>query len=278
MVNFGAIPMVLLLSGLSIWLLWGVFQLLKYLLFEGLRRTHPSQRGGVRDQARWFTFAILLGVICSTGVVFALRQRPIYGLLSLCFLPWYWQFVSFLWKREQLRRFEKSLLAAWQLLHGLTRSGFSFPSALFQLTQTEIQLGVALKPFLKKYARGEPISRCLDAFYRNVPVPRARRSLFLMSMAYENGLSVVPFLERMIPCLEHELFYEQKRELLMRVTYYQLALAILLPWSLAAALFLVEPTLIIPFQEGWKAIWGVLLVLGIQGAGVWVIGRVARFA
>lgn len=218
----------------------------------------------------WFLWWAAAAGAAVVGAVAA--GHPLAGLaLALLFPVVRFVFILLPRKKNQ-QSLERSALAFFHGLQGLLRAGFSLPTALFRLAQTlETPFAVLLRGSLASYDQGKTLSRCLERFQARSGLAQAGLCLDLLEQAHHRGLSLGPFLERVLPWLEEEARDQERVEQVRTSALVQAILASLLPWVVVA--LAIGP----PGQ--WTSTTWMLAAFGLtlQVAGLWVVGQVARF-
>lgn len=229
-------------------------------------------------QAKALALAALIVLSLGFVVSWLATDRLIFGLFSLLPLPGVLLGIN-RWLRNRYEiTLEKSAICFLYALEGLLKVGIGFPAALFRLSESfRGRFTQLLRGQLYHYEEGKALSRCLERVRAQAGIEGVGFCLAVMEMAYEKGLPVASFLERMVPLLEDEQAHNAKIRALRHSLLAQALTAVVLPWVLLSALWLLEPGM------AWERIsgrwfWGtVLLTLTYEALGLVVIWKISSF-
>jgi Flp pilus assembly protein TadB len=256
---------------LSALLAWGLLRLLE--------RAGRSQSLSVRkrDSLRsgeptwvwllWWGTALFGAAL---GAVFF--DHPLLGLAGGALFP-----VLRIWslgvvRARQERALESSALTFFHGLQGLLRVGISLPAALFRLSSAvDSPFTARLRVTLEGFERGRSLSACLDRLRARAGLAQTGLCLDILEEAHRKGLTLGPFLDRVLPWLEAE---SRDRERILGARRGALAQGVLvsvLPWGVAV-LLAGSPGAWTPGT--WLAAGG---ALSLQGTGLWALTRLSRF-
>lgn len=226
----------------------------------------------------WFN-ATLLGTLLLGSLVSWIWTRQFsFGFLFVLATP----VVFRIWVRYRDFRdkqgLETSALSFFNGLLGLIQSGKGLSIALFDLTRSQNSpFSNKLKKYLKNYEEGRSFSLVLAQFRKNTGLPVVGNYLLTLEMAYAQGLQISPLLESMIPALEAEQNHQKKIEDLRLQMISQAFLAFIMPWGLAGVLYFFNPELFNSLAAKGGTIFIGVVVLLIEGIGVWVLWQITKF-
>jgi Flp pilus assembly protein TadB len=173
---------------------------------------------------------------------------------------------------------DRSSLSYLHALRGLVAVGESLPSALFRLaTSVPAPFAVTLQSFLGSFDGGRPLRECLQRFRERSELRVTGTCLAMLEMAYRQGLSVGPLLDRLLPVLESEHAHRERIRELRRATFAQLAIAAAIPLVLGCTLHLFQPETLTHFAGSPLFRPVLFLVFIFESLGAWVIWKVSNF-
>lgn len=243
--------------------------------YLNIKRDLRLGRGNLRKQ--WSIF-LVVSLLIATALSWFLTGHLIFGLGASIFVPAFFRFFVSVRNKQQRKGIRESTLSFFYALSGLIKTGQSLPSALMDLA------GALNSPFasefakhLEKYDSGKSLPFILGRLRFRLDGDLSALYLSMLEMIYSRGLSVGPFLDRMIPLLEADGHHRAQVANLLKEVFVQMVVAILIPWILVFALMWFNPELFNELVHQSSTFWTVLIVLGIETTGAWVLWRLSIF-
>jgi len=255
-----AFPLALLSAAAAWALALGLARWGRFLVFD-IRNPLPGD--STRLWLLWW--GLLFGL---SGFAAWAIGHPLVGLLGAVFFPAFGLFLSRRRRHFTALELEDSALVFFRGLQGLLKAGFSLPVSLFRLCQSvDSAFARRLRRSLEGFDRGRSLSECLGRFRHRTGLSQAGLCLDVLERAHGRGLSLGPFLDRVLPWLESEARDRKRIDEARKSALAQACLASLLPWAVAA------------FASGSfrGPGWFGVAALGIQAAGFFTVGKIARF-
>ena len=250
------------------------YRLTAYREFLRLKRRFRVRERGLRARFNQVLGLVLVG---GMGVSWIGTGRFLFGLFLLGMTPIAFRLYAGFRHQRILEELERSSLSFFHALLGMVRVGKSFPTAILELTKsTPSAFSTLLSGNLKNFAEGKSLPQLLGKFRFRVGLEFTGVYLSSLEMAYRQGLSVGPLLEKMIPILESEFQSKRRIQDLRRSALAQGFVAFLIPWVLVLALNICEPDV---FYRTGSSIWilsGMVAVI-FEAMGVCVLWNLSAF-
>jgi len=188
---------------------------------------------------------------------------------------WFWKSFS----RRESREMDRAGLIYLHALDGLLKGGLSFPTALFQIVESDVSpFAQALRRQLSQFKRGEQLGNCLAHFRERSGVRESATVWRMLEVGYRRGLPLLPLLEKRLPGLEQDADLQAKLEGLWGSLLGQAGLVAVLPWAMLLVLGLFQPELFWGYRESalfWPTILG---SLALEAAGLFFLGAACRYS
>ena len=199
------------------------------------------------------------------------------GLYGLLLVPLFLRSVLARQQNKRKLEIQSELISFLYSLRGLTEAGFSFPHALYHLSfGGSGKFKQVLQSFIHSFENGQAWEKMFTQVEKGED-DGMMRSLMLIDIAYQRGLSLMPILESVTSVVELEIQAKERLSLLKNNIFGQALISALVPWILLAVLFFFQPELVSPLLSSNTSWWVMTGLLGMEGCGLWVIQNTIRF-
>ena len=205
------------------------------------RRRFGRHRFLPKRRALWSVAALGAAVLfMPRGVV----ASPILGLIALLFvLPVLKGYIHFEWFRARRRLGEEALSFLYQL-RGMLLTGRSLPTVIQEMAGgAETAFAGELGRLLVRFEGGKDLRTAFQVFLKRNHLGNLSIAFSLLLEAHQNGLPLLPVLDRFVPDFEETLQFQRRVFELRSSAIAQGLWIAAIPWFLLAVLFFFQPEL-----------------------------------
>jgi len=225
----------------------------------------------------WFVWAYC-AILSSLLFSWFWMGRVTLGLLSVVLLPFF--FKKWAQQAPKMEKFQslQDFLSCLFSLRGLLEVGLSLPSALFQISKNfEGPLTLFFKETHREFEKGESLEQQMSRSGNRLFTEWVTLSLIIMERAHRKGLTLVSFVENLIPVIELEIRAHRRLQDLENSLKAQAILACGLPWLLGVFIYFFQPEMTHSFVGSRIGQWILIVVLGWEVLGLWFLKESIRF-
>jgi tight adherence protein B len=212
------------------------------------------------------------------GILFSSIQWPWYGLVLILSavagspVP-RWVIGEF--SRRRFEQIEKQIPDFLKMMSGSLRAGLSLSESLKQAVQElPAPISQELGLVLKKIKMGETFEGSLRFLDKRLNLDEMSMVVSAIILSNEAGGSLAPLFDRLENTLAERKRIKGKIDALTSQGKMQGWVVGLLPLLLGLILFLIDPTLMIPFWTTSAGVAGLISIALLELAGFWMIRRI----